>query len=416
MATLDLTALPESFPGLKNSVASLDTPAVHMAAISALEEADLLLAEADVKLAEDAVYTMDKVTPEWLSKVLGAHVPGAKVVKTSIAGGHEGMTSRHRWKLEWNSEGQKAGLPTAIFFKATPEGKHLREMLSLLHMGERECDVYNKIQRELRGLIPKGYYAHSYPGGRHIIILEDVMEVGATPHWMADVCSIKFAKAVAVSQAKLHSKFWNSDRFEKDMVWVRPHSRGFGWIWQKRLYNNSRRMFLDLDVGKELPDYVRNLIKQWDEQCVAMWEYFDRKPPTILHGDSHLGNVMENADGTASLYDWQCHFRGYGYRDLAYFTMSALTVEDCEAHERDIFDVYTNTLEEHGISVNREEAWREYCLLGMERFDSAMVSLTNGGYGHAKHALLRQVRTCAYKVQKYDVAALLDRVAKTGSI
>jgi len=200
-------------------MATLDSRAFHWAALQKLEEADLMLAKLpELALDPEEVHTMDKVTPAWLSRVLGKQVTGAEVLEAKVVGGHEGMTSRHKWKLVWNKEGQEAGLPTDIFFKATPENAHLREMLSLLHMAERECHVYNEIQEELTGSIPKAYYARSYPGGRHMIILEDIEVKGITPHWMGDTCSIDFARAVAVAMAKIHSKFWNSERFEGDMV------------------------------------------------------------------------------------------------------------------------------------------------------------------------------------------------------
>lgn len=96
--------------------------------------------------------------------------------------------------------------------------------------------------------------------------------------------------------------------------------------------------------------------------------------------------------------------------------MSALTIADSEAHERELFDLYTDTLEQHGVKLDREEAWRDYCLLAMECFDSSMSSLSRGGYGHATHALLRQVETISYLARKHDISALMDRVLTTGKI
>lgn len=394
-------------------MATLDSRAVHWSALEALEAADMTLAHAPIQLRDDEVHTMDQVTPEWLTKVLGGHIPGARISEHSIIGGHEGMTSRHKWRLVWNSKGQKAGLPKALFFKSTPKDAHLREMLSLLHMAERECHLYNELQDELCDLIPKCYYARSYVGGRHIIILQDMEERDTTTHWMGDMCSIEFAYEVAITLAKIHSRFWNSGRFEGDMVWVRPHCRRFGELWMQKYFEENRRKFLEMDIGKNLPPYVRDLLKQWNENAITVWKYFDTKPQTILHGDSHLGNVMEFGDGSAGLFDWQCLFRGYGYRDLSYFLMSALTVEDCAAHELDIFNTYTNTLEQNGVTVNRDEAWLDYSLLCLDQFDSTISSLTNGGYGHAKQALERQVRTLTAAVQEHDVAALLSQVIRT---
>jgi len=169
---------------------------------------------------------------------------------------------------------------------------------------------------------------------------------------MADNCSVEYARAVAITQAKIHSKYWNSDRFEQDMVWVRPRCRRFGEIWLRNFFLDTYTRFLESDLGKNLPPSVLDLIRKWTENWVAVHEYWDNKPPTLLHGDSHLGNSMEYADGTAGYFDWQCLFRGYGYRDLSYFLMSGFSIPDCKAHEREIFDLYTDTLEQNGVKVD----------------------------------------------------------------
>ncbi|OCK74369.1 hypothetical protein K432DRAFT_398140 [Lepidopterella palustris CBS 459.81] len=144
-------------------------PYVHQHAIEVLEAADVMLAYTpQLKLGE--VYTIDMV--ECLTQVLGALVPGAQVEKIGIIGGHKGMTSRHKWKLECDSVGQKAGLPTAISIKATPNNPHLRETLPMVHTAEPEAYVYNNIQHEICDVIPKAHYARSYPGGRFIIIMD----------------------------------------------------------------------------------------------------------------------------------------------------------------------------------------------------------------------------------------------------
>lgn len=396
-------------------MALIDNKSVHQHALKALEMSDMMLAHAP-QLKLDEVHTIEKVTPEWLTEVLGANVPGAKVEKIQIVNAHEGMTSRHKWRLVWNAKGQEGGLPTALFIKITPENVYLRETLAMIHMAELESHVYNDLQPELCGLIPKSYYCRSYPGGRFIIILEDIEEQGITPHWMADACSIDFARAVAVTLATIHSRYWDSERFGTDMTWVRPRSRRFGELWLKSSFNDSYTKFLQTDVGKNLPSYVQDLLKKWNENRTTIHEYWDSKPPTLVHGDSHLGNTLEYADGSAGYFDWQCLFRSYGYRDLAYFLMSALTVDQCKDHEADIFNLYTDTLEQHGIKIDRQEAWRDYCLLTLESFDAGIKTITRGGYGHAQHATLRMIETVSATAQKHDVAAILDKVIESGSV
>jgi hypothetical protein len=128
---------------------------------------------------------------------------------------------------------------------------------------------------------------------------------------------------------------------------------------------------------------------------------------------------QEYKDGTAGFYDWQCLFRGYGYRDLSYFVMSALNSTDCKAHQREIFNLYTDTLEQNGknITINREAAWLDYCLYILDILDAVVTTLMNeGGYGHAHSAFLRQLETISVAVEEHDVATLLQRVVENGSI
>ncbi|KAI9735736.1 MAG: hypothetical protein M1818_006344 [Claussenomyces sp. TS43310] len=397
-------------------MALVDHQSVHQHALETLAEADALLA-CTPHLELDGVHTIDKVDPEWLSKTLGLEIPGAVVEELSIVGAHEGMTSRHKWKLVWNREGQEADLPATIFIKATPDDPHLRQMLSVIHMGELEAHVYNDLQQEFGDFIPKAYYSRSYPGGRFIIIMEDLEERGIKPYWFGDSCPLQHARAVAVTQAKMHAKFWDSERFESDLIWVRPRTRRFGELWMRKYFSANRQRFLEMDAAKNLPVYVQNLVKDWDENCLAVHDYWETRPQTFLHGDPHLGNSLGFADGRAGFYDWQCLFRGYGYRDLAYFLMSALTSEDYEAHEKEIFDLYTDTLEQNGVKVNREEAWLDYCLFVLDSLDASISTLTNtAGYGHAQHGLERHLNTLSATLQRHDVAALLRRVVETGSV
>src|ERR1700753_831162 len=100
---------------------SVDHTSLHEHTLEALAAADMMLAHAP-QLKLDEVHTIDMVDLEWLNKVLG--VPGATLKEISVVGGHEGMTSRHKWRLAWDNPGE-AELPIALFIKSTPENSHL---------------------------------------------------------------------------------------------------------------------------------------------------------------------------------------------------------------------------------------------------------------------------------------------------
>jgi hypothetical protein len=159
---------------LRFSMSILDAPALHLHALNALQQSDILLAHApNIGLKEP--HTIADVTEEWLTSILNREIADAKVERMSFIEAHEGMTNRHRLSLTWNAAGQAANLPTAIFVKVTPSHGHLREILAMLHMAELECNVYNTVQEDLKDVIPQAYYCRSYPGGRFIIVMEDIV-------------------------------------------------------------------------------------------------------------------------------------------------------------------------------------------------------------------------------------------------
>jgi len=163
-----------------------DHHALHLDALAKLEAAD------HSQLQD--VHRMEQVTQDWLNEVLGKTHPEARLIRIEEAYGHEGMTIRHNLKLTWNEEGQKNGLPTGVFIKITPENSHLLEMLSMLsmlHMAELECRFYNSCAKDSGNLVPTCYYARSHPGGRFVILLEDLAARGTKGHWMGDTCSIE---------------------------------------------------------------------------------------------------------------------------------------------------------------------------------------------------------------------------------
>jgi len=382
--------------------------ALHLAAIRALEAADLAAAHAP-SVPTDGPCTLDEITSQWLSDTLGAGVPGARLEAVRVADEHAGMTDRRKLYLQWNAKGEAAGLPTSVFIKATPDGPYLRETLALLHMAENEVNFYNQVQPELAEFTPRAYYARSYAGGRFLIVMEDLEARDLHPYWLADYCSIDHAKAVVRTQARQHALFWESPRFASDLCWLRPRTRRFGLNWHWASFETARSRFRETDIGSILPPYIDKLLQRWSEVYAQVYAYWDSKPMTLLHGDAHLGNTFAFPDGRAGYFDWQVAFRGYGLRDLAYFMISALTNEDRQAHERDIFDVYLQTLAEHGVILEPVEAWRDYCLLVLDRFDASMKTYTHGGYGHAREATQRQLHAAMGSLQDNDVATLLER-------
>ncbi|KAJ5772509.1 hypothetical protein N7520_003038 [Penicillium odoratum] len=170
--------------------------------------------------------------------------------------------------------------------------------------------------------------------------------------------------------------------------------------------------FLDMELCKELPEYTRKLTLLWQKHKKAVYRHWEGLLPTMLHGDSHLGNVLEYPGGTAECFDWQCVLRGNGYRDLAYFVITALSLEDRRAHERLIFETYTDTMKQNGIDVYQERAWKDCCLFALDSLDATIASFTNCLYGHSIKVFKDQLQTFSDAAQENDIISLLLNIVQ----
>ena len=363
------------------AVQSPDSPKLHIDALDKLIESDLALAHVP-SLAIDEPHSTNDVTIDFIQQELGHPVAGAKLEKLVVEDEHAGMTSRTKWSLVWNAVGQEAGLPGSIFVKSTPESSYHRETLSVLHMHEHEAKFYSQVQPHVADFTPQSYYAKSYPGGRFLIVIEDIEAKGCKPFWVKDRVSIEHMRAVVVTLARLHSRFWESDRFNTDLSWIRPRTRRFGSKWLEHSMSDVRKAFPDKADIQLLPTEAAECLRLWDEHANAVFQYLDTLPSTLLHGDSHVGNTYAFPDGSAGLFDWQVIFRGPGLRELAYFVLTACDETMRQTYEKELFNIYLSTLSENGIELNREEAWDLYCIYVLDRWDAGIATFIHDSYNH----------------------------------
>lgn len=389
--------------------------ALHQQALLALETADMAAAHApDLGLV--APHTLEAVTPEFVATVFAERAPGAQVVVMEVADGHDGMTSRRKWVLEWDEAGKSAGLPTTLFAKATPDGPYLRETLAMLHMAENEVLFYRHLAGELAGLVPQSFFGAVYAGGRFLLLTEDIAARACRPYWMGDDVSLDHAKAVMETLAAIHGRYWNSPRFEDDMAFARPRSRRFGASWHKASMVHARTTFLDSEAGKSMSVPLQRLLRTWNDGFDTVVAYWDRLDFTLLHGDSHMGNTFSTPAGEAGFFDWQVLYRGPGLRDVAYFLYSALTPEQMIEGERICVDHYLDALSDRGVSFDREEAWALYPMFILDRWDAAIKSTVRGGYGHPSRGYARQFAATAEALIAHDVPGKLDKVLRHGRL
>ncbi|MGI9324338.1 MAG: phosphotransferase family protein [Pseudomonadales bacterium] len=307
--------------------------------------------------AEDVPWHADAITAAWLTATLGAQVEGASALTATIVGGDDGSSVRRRLHVEWNSAGQAAGLPAALFTKSTPT---LPTRLSAGIAAPMEGRFLLTLRPSVAIEAPHCYFsARDAQRGRSIHVMEDLgVTQGATFFDALSPVDHDQAQQIVDTLASLHGTFLSSEN-------VLP----FGWLGRYEDFHaaadrsgiragHDAAMKQAADV---IPTSVLNAkAKIWPAASAAL-SMHEEIARTVIHSDVHPGNWYRTAAGQMGLCDWARVCRGHWARDLAYALMTTLTVEDRRSWERELIERYLSGLEAHsGIAVMFNEAWLAY--------------------------------------------------------
>lgn len=280
----------------------------------------------------------------------------------SLGTGSDGSTSRRAVKVQYNAAGQKAGLPTDLFTKSTP---NLKSRLLTVPAGalEVECLFYNVIQPALKVETPTGYYADcDLRSGRSMIVTDDVGVTKVAAFGDPRDVYIDRAKAEHIVRllATMHGKFWRSPRFDSDLRRIKD-AESYQLDLNKLIRFRSRSMVGIERARQVVPvEFLRRRDELWPSLLRSL-ALHRAAPMTLLHSDVHSRNWYVTGDGRMGLYDWQCITKGHWGLDLAYAISSALTVEDRRAWERELLDIYVEQLADSGgDKLSFDTAWLGY--------------------------------------------------------
>ncbi|WP_340265613.1 phosphotransferase [Sphingobium mellinum] len=231
-------------------------------------------------------------------------------------------------------------------------------------MYANELDFYARLRSEVDLEAPIGMGGAMDDSGRYILLMEDVSKRGATFHTvLTEDVTLDHVRAILTTLARLHARYWDSPRFKTDLAWVQTMVSGDLESLMRQLIGDGisseirlrkfKREFLGI-MGVDEERLRQGSIKMKEHQATLT--------PTILHGDSHLGNMYFLPDMTGGLLDWQLVAKGYIAHDVGYFITVSLPVDVRRREERALLDFYLEKLKQFG-AVNppdRETLWLEY--------------------------------------------------------
>lgn len=304
---------------------------------------------------------LDEITPQWLTSLLHHRYPGIAVDSFDVIEIRNSHTTKLRLALALNDIGRAAGIPRQVCLKSNwSDGFESGDICEL------EARFYYLMRDELQAPVPKVHYADwdGDGGGRGIVVMEDL---GAAPGAFGnsrDHLGIDGLANGLESLSTLHAALWDSPKLDAQHWLHASMDTPVDTEQPLRMWN-----YLDLNRRKDeyrrfLPEWLyampELIVHAFDE--LAVLERQLDGPRCLVHGDSHQGNSFLRADGERVWHDWQLVRKGTPWRDITYFMLGALTIEERRASAFDLVRHYREALRAHGVDgvLDQQAAWEQF--------------------------------------------------------
>jgi hypothetical protein len=364
---------------------------------------------------------LDEVTPGWLTSMLENRYPGIVVHDFEILEVQSTHTTKVRAALDLNDIGREAGIPLQVCMKS-----NWSEGIKTGDICEREARFYHLAGSSPEAPLPKIVYTDwdGDGGGRGLVVMEDLSTETGRFGNSADHLGLDGVAGGLESLAGLHGLLWGSPLLESNML---PRSMDTVVDTEQviRLWNYLALNLEDPVYQAVLPSWAyeqpRELNHLLDE--LSAYEQAQTGPLSLVHGDAHQGNSYVNADGRRIWLDFQLARKGTPWRDVNYFMIGALTVDERRANERELLEHYRTALIATGAEgvPDADSAWAQFrrwtaygmqCWLGnVDRWGQAGVEIVRrfwaAGDDHDTLALLTAGKPKRREVRLGDHASPL---------
>lgn len=310
--------------------------------------------------AQPLPLTLEEIDRDWLAAALRTRAPHAGLRDFEILDVNHGTCTKVRLRLDPDADGRRAGIPEQVILKGGFE-KHSRQM-HYTHL--YEVYSYNDVLPVLKLPSPRCYFAeYSADQKQGIVIMEDLTARDVTfCHPLRPQTREQVARRLS-DLARFHAQTWGSPEVAAGGRWsflnvMIPHGGGhLAQFFTPEIWGR----YVEMPRGRAASIYFQSL--DWMKDAfnrIAMLA--SRLPFAVLHGDTHLGNLYVEADGTPGFFDSQPH-RWPAMEEVAYHIACALDPLDRRRAEKDLMRLYLEELRRHGIEgPSLDEAMRQYAV------------------------------------------------------
>jgi len=297
---------------------------------------------------------IDEIRIDLVRTGLAERFPQAVVNGFRIEEVHHGFSTILRVHLDADEASFAEGLPRSVILKGGFE-EFTRERGRDFTYRSLAMEFHAfKMLPELGLNMPQVFFQHLDTEGKQMVILmEDLKLRGVRFQNGLEPNNADQVARRLVALADFHSKTWDSEELKQ--------GGKYG-----SLERNGAQMFLDYLVHGGFTDeeFAKFRAMPRVQACpVAMHDYgwikrliaytadlSDAIPNCVIHGDTHLGNLYEEEDGTPGFFDSLAR-QEPGISEVTYHICNALDPKVRRENERDLIALYRNALKERGVTV-----------------------------------------------------------------
>ncbi|EFX04963.1 aminoglycoside phosphotransferase [Grosmannia clavigera kw1407] len=274
------------------------------------------------------------VTVEWLGSKLGHKIKSIENTRNVW-----GTASKLFYTITYEDESTE-DRPEHICIKGVFDPKLIEAQPWTVSLAQREADFFSKVAPTVtKMLFPKSWWSGT-SDKQGIAIMTDLSKEGSTFPAEVATYSVDQVKNGVEQLASLHAAYWGQSQEDHPWIWNNydPAMKFMCVPWNEVVRQPGR---------PKLPDHLMD-----GERCnEAVDRYYAERNPrfrTLLHGDTHLGNIYFTTDGRTGFLDWSAFHFGSCFHDVVYHMTSVLSIEDRRAHEMEILDHYLAALHRLG--------------------------------------------------------------------
>ncbi|TAK98827.1 MAG: hypothetical protein EPO08_17980 [Rhodospirillaceae bacterium] len=302
--------------------------------------------------------TIEDIDRDWLTAALRTRAPGVTVRDFEIVDMMRGTCTKIRLRLDLDDAGKRAGIPETVIVKGGFE-PHSREW-DVMH--EREVRGYRDVSPVLKLPTPACYFAEHDPERRQgIIIMEDLVARGVSfCNPLKPQTHDQVARRLSIL-ARHHAQTWDSPEF----------APGGRWAWTEDVVATTPTYYgpyLEpghwerfVNAPRGAAASVRFLNRDWIRSAFDRMLILSRQlPHVVVHGDTHLGNLYIDKDGTPGFYD-SLPGRSPAMEEVSYHMVGALDLADRRRWEGALVRHYLDELGRNGVNPpSFDQAMRQF--------------------------------------------------------